>query len=108
MIEDDAGSPRTKEFRNVQAAKAVHRLKSGFHYQAPMWNPLGPDLQVEIHAYPNSSGLVLRKIGETLEEAAVHVVSVAVPEIIAAKTQSHGPHPSHLPGWRPDWDTRQR
>lgn len=97
LIEDETGSPRPNEFRNVQAAKALHRLRSGFHYRAPMWNPLGPDLQVEIHAYPRSSGLVLREIGSVLEGAGGLLTQSAVPEIISIKTERYGPHPSHLP-----------
>ncbi|AZO61233.1 MAG: hypothetical protein E5Y51_05655 [Mesorhizobium sp.] len=108
LIEDDLGSHRTQEFRIVQAAKAVHRLASGTHRSWEMFNPLGPDIHTELHAYPRSSGLVLRRIGEKLEKAGEFLAREAVPKIIAMKTSSHGPHPSHLPGWRPAWDTRPR
>lgn len=108
LIEDDLGSHRTREFKIVQAAKAVHRLASGTHRSWEMFNPLGPDIHTELHAYPRSSGLVLRKIGEKLEKAGEFLAREAVPKIIAMKASTHGPHPSHLPGWRPVWDTRPR
>lgn len=106
LIEDDRGSHRTREFQLVQAAKAVHRLASGTHKRWQMWNPLGHPVATELHAYPRSSGLVLRKIGERLERAADRLRARAVPEIIALKTARFGPHPSHLPEWRPAWAGR--
>lgn len=108
LIEDDLGSHRTREFKIVQAAKAVHRLASGTHRRWEMFNPLGPDVHTELHAYPRSSGIVLRKIGETLEVAGEPLAREAIPEIIAMKTKRFGAHPSHLPGWRPSWDKRGR
>jgi hypothetical protein len=106
LIHDDLGSHRVREFRIVQAAKAAHRLASGTHRKWDMWNPVGPAVPVELHAYPRSSGLVLRKIGEQLEKAGEMVARQAVPEIVGLKVQRFGQHPSHLPGWRPAWDTR--
>jgi hypothetical protein len=108
LIEDDLGSHRTREFKIVQAAKAVHRLASGTHRRWEMFNPLGPAVHTELHAYPRSSGIVLRKIGETLEKAGEPLAREAVPEIIAIKANRFGVHPSHLPGWRPSWDKRGR
>lgn len=106
LIEDDRGSHRNHEFRIVQAAKAAHRLASGTHKVWEMWNPLGPAVRTELHVYPRSSGLVLRKIGEKLEKAGGPISERAVPEIIQLKTARFGPHSSHLPGWRPSWDAR--
>lgn len=108
LIEDDLGSHRTREFKIVQAAKAVHRLASGTHRRWEMFNPLGPAVHTELHAYPRSSGIVLRKIGETLEKAGELLAREAMPEIIVMKTKRFGVHPSHLPGWRPAWDKRGR
>lgn len=108
LIEDDGGSHRTREFRIVQAAKAVHRLASGTHRRWEMFNPLGPAVHTELHAYPRSSGIVLRKMGEKLEKAGEFLAREAVPEIIAMKTKLFGEHPSHLPGWRPAWDRRRQ
>lgn len=106
LIEDDLGSHRTREFKIVQAAKAIHRLASGTHRRWEMFNPLGPNVHTELHAYPRSSGIVLRKIGETLEKAGEFLAREAVPEIITIKKERFGEHPSHLPGWRPAWDKR--
>ncbi|TIR30133.1 MAG: hypothetical protein E5X07_23005 [Mesorhizobium sp.] len=106
LIEDDLGSHRSQEFKMVQAAKAVHRLASGTHKSWEMFNPIGPDIHTELHAYPRSSGLVLRKIGEKLEKAGEFLAADAIPEIIAIKAKRFGEHPSHLPGWRPAWAKR--
>ncbi len=103
LIEDDYGSHRVREFRIVQAAKAVHRLASGTHKRWEMWRPNGDPVPFEIHAYPRSSGIVLRKLGQILEAACDDVARIAVPSVIALRTQRLGEHPSHLPGWHPVW-----
>ncbi|RWN48977.1 MAG: hypothetical protein EOS03_00500 [Mesorhizobium sp.] len=95
LIEDDFGSHRTREFQVVQAAKAIHRLASGTHRRWMMWNPMGEDIPIETHAYPRSSGFVLRKIGEAMAKVVDPLVGIAVPEIIKIKTERFGPHPSH-------------
>ncbi|OBP81202.1 hypothetical protein BAE42_03235 [Mesorhizobium loti] len=95
LIEDDFESHRTREFQIVQSAKAAHRLASGTHRRWMMWNPKGEDVPFEIHAYPRSSGLVLRRIGEAMENVVDPLVGAAVPEIINQKTEKFGPHPSH-------------
>ncbi|MBB3655716.1 hypothetical protein FHX15_000929 [Rhizobium sp. BK650] len=98
LIEDDFGSHRTREFRIVQAAKAIHRLASGTHRRWDTWDPrTGGTRKAELHAYPRSSGHVLRKIGETLEKACDELARAAVPEVIAMRTERFGPHPSHPP-----------
>ncbi len=98
LIEDDFGSHRTREFRLVQAAKAIHRLASGTHRTWDIWDPrTGGTRKAELHAYPRSSGHVLRKIGETLEKACEELSRAAVPEVIAMRTERFGPHPSHPP-----------
>ncbi|PDT14322.1 hypothetical protein CO670_23840 [Rhizobium sp. J15] len=98
LVEDDFGSHRTREFRIVQAAKAVHRLASGTHRKWDVWEPrTGGTRQAELHAYPRSSGHVLRKIGAALEKACDELARTAVPEIIAMRTERFGPHPSHSP-----------
>ncbi|RUM26637.1 hypothetical protein EFQ99_00015 [Rhizobium vallis] len=98
LIEDDFGSHRTREFRIVQAAKAVHRLASGTHRKWDVWDPrTGGTRKAELHAYPRSSGHVLRKIGEVLEKACDELARAVVPEVIAMRTERFGPHPSHQP-----------
>jgi hypothetical protein len=101
LMEDDLGSHRVKEFRIVQVAKAVHRLASGTHRR---WeNHYAGSGQIELHAYPRSSGLVLRRIGDAIEKACGPVAKLALRDIIDLKTAKDGVHRSHLPGWRPIW-----
>ena len=96
LIEDDWKSHNVREFRVVQAAKAVHRLASGTHRKWDFWDPLtGGTRPYQIHAYPRSSGLVLRKIGEVLEKACGELARAVAPEVIALRTERYGPHPSH-------------
>lgn len=96
LIEDDWKSHNVREFRIVQAAKAVHRLASGTHRKWDFWDPLtGGTRPYQIHAYPRSSGHVLRKIGEALEKACAELARAVVPEVIALRTERYGSHPSH-------------
>lgn len=104
LIEDDHSSHRVREFRLVQIAKVVHRLASGTHKRWDMWQLNGHPVPFEIHAYPRSSGIVLRKLGEMLEAACDGVARLAVPDVIALRTERFGEHPSHLPGWHPPWE----
>ena len=96
-----------KEFHLVQTAKAVHRLASGTHrhWDFPMQD--GTTKPLELHAYPRSSGIVLRVMGREIEEICGGVTESAVAELCAARLAKFGPHPSHLPGWKPHWQ-RQR
>ena len=68
LIEDDAGSHRVTEYRIAQVAKAAHRLASGTHrhWDFPLDN--GGTAPLAFHAYPRSSGRVLRVIGKAIEE----------------------------------------
>lgn len=107
LIEDDRGSHRVTEFRLVQTAKAVHRLASGTH---PNWEwPMrdGTVRPLNFHAYPKSSGIVLRVIGREIDEIVGEVTERALEAVRAARLAKFGPHPSHLPGWKPLWQ-RQR
>jgi hypothetical protein len=59
---------RDREFRQVQTAKAVHRLASGYHRR---WvNTYGERTVVtELHKFPTSAGRVLRHLGSQLDDA---------------------------------------
>jgi len=103
LVEDDRGSDRSPEFLNVQAAKAVHRLASGTHRRWEMWNPIGQSVRAELHSYPRSSGIVLRRLGERIAKAAELIRAAAVPEIIEIRVSKFGPHASHRPDWKPVW-----
>ncbi len=103
LIEDDAGSHRINEFRLVQVAKAVHRLASGTHrhWDFPMDD--GTTRPLHFHAYPKSSGIVLRVIGREIDELCAGVTEAALEAVRAARLAKFGPHPSQLPGWKPLW-----
>ena len=103
LIEDDYGSHRVTEFRLVQTAKAVHRLASGTHrhWDFPMDD--GTTRPIAFHAYPRSSGIVLRIIGKKIDEACGELAESVLQELLAARLARFGPHPSHLPGWKPLW-----
>lgn len=107
LIEDDRGSHRVREFRLVQTAKAVHRLASGTHrhYEWPMRD--GTLRPLHIHAYPRSSGIVLRVIGKEIDEICGGVAEAALEDVRAARLARFGPHPSHLPGWKPLWQRKR-
>jgi hypothetical protein len=107
LIKDDLGSHRAPEFRIVQVAKATHRLASGTHrhWDFPMKD--GTTAPLAFHAYPKSSGRVLRIIGGEIEKICAVVTERDLQVIRDLKLAQFGPHLSRLPGWRPLW-ARQR
>ena len=107
LVEDDLGSHRVPEFRIVQTAKAVHRLASGTH-RVSEW-PLddGSVTSLEFHAYPKSSGRVLRAIGGLLDEICAGVTERQIQAIRDLKFARFGPHPSRLSGWIPLWKRKR-
>lgn len=107
LIEDDRGSHRTEEFRQVQVAKAVHRLASGTHRRWDFPLPDGRTSFFADHTYPKSSGLVLRVIGREIGDICGTATEVGLEAVRRLKTERSGEHPSELPGWRPLW-ARQR
>jgi hypothetical protein len=106
LIEDDAGSHRVKEFRIVQVAKAAHRLASGTHQRWDVPMDDGSTRLVEFHAYPKSSGKVLRVIGAAIEELCSSVTERDLQALRVSKRERFGKHPSQLPGWKPLWKLR--
>ncbi|NYG46518.1 hypothetical protein GGD67_003989 [Bradyrhizobium sp. IAR9] len=93
LIEEDPGSHRTEEFRTVQIAKALHRLASGTHKRWPFVDHQGRQSQTELHAFPRSSGPVLRLIGRTVEQPCEWVVEKHLPAVLALKVKRYGRHP---------------
>jgi len=96
VIKDDLHPDLKTEFKQVQAAKVVHRMASGTHKR---WDH-GPRKQ-ELHVYPRPRGLVLRYIGQDLQEACELLVDYHLTDIMALKqerdkTSSHtsSPYPS--------------
>lgn len=107
LIEDDRDSHRTEEFRDVQVAKAVHRLASGTHRRWDFPMPDGSTQPLHMHVYPRSAGLVLRRIGEAIAEHCREVAAIGLAPVRAIRRDRFGLHPSAVSGWKPRW-ARQR
>lgn len=103
LIADDRDSHRVREFRVVQTAKQAHRLSSGTHQHWDFPLPNGGTAPLTLHVYPKSSGRVLRLMGEELEAICDRVTSRDLEAVRQLKREKYGPHPSHLPEWRPKW-----
>lgn len=93
LIDEDPGSHRTKEFRTVQIAKSLHRLASGTHKRWPFVDIHGRQRQIELHAFPRSSGPVLRLIGRVIEQPCEWVVEKHLSAVLALKVKRYGRHP---------------
>lgn len=94
LIEEDPGSHRTNEFRTVQIAKALHRLASGYHRVWELPDERGRLRKVaELHAFPRSSGPVLRLIGRAVEQPCEWVVEKHLSAVLALKVKRYGRHP---------------
>jgi hypothetical protein len=74
---------RTKEFRTVQACKAVHRLASGTGWI--VYDAQGREHRSRTRAYPRSSGRVLRLMGRMLEEPCEWVIEKHLEGVLAHK-----------------------
>jgi hypothetical protein len=107
LIEDDAGSHRVTEYRIVQVAKAAHRLASGTHKHWDIPRDDGSTRPIAFHAYPKSSGRVLRVIGKAIEEVCSMVTERDLQALRDLKRERFGKHPSQLPGWKPLWKLRR-
>ncbi len=94
LIEEDPESHRTKEFRTVQISKAVHRLASGYHRVWDFEDHQGRMRRIQLHAFPRSSGPVLRLIGRMLEEPCEWVVEKHLAAVMALKVKRYGRHPA--------------
>lgn len=93
LIEEDPGSHRVREFRIVQVAKAAHRLASGYHksWDVPLRD--GQTARAELHAYPRSSGRVLRHLGSMIERECELVAGHHLSDVLTLKVKLFGPHP---------------
>ncbi|TWI71976.1 hypothetical protein IQ16_02650 [Bradyrhizobium huanghuaihaiense] len=74
---------RSKEFRTVQACKAVHRLASGTGWLT--YDAEGREHRSRKRAYPRSSGRVLRVMGGMLEEPCEWVIEKHLKNVLAHK-----------------------
>lgn len=83
LIKADATAPRTKEFQTVQVCKAVHRLASGTHRVWIVEDHQGRKRRTEMHAFPKSTGRVLREMGRMLEQPCEWVIEKHVAGVLA-------------------------
>lgn len=90
LIEDDPKSHRTREFRRVQIAKAVHRLASGTGWVT--YDAYGREYPSRKRVYPKSTGQVLRLMGRLLETPCEFVLERHLPGVLAYK-QRYGRRP---------------
>jgi len=91
LIEDaPATVHRTTEWRVVAVAKAAHRLASGTHRQWSVPQPDGRTKHVEMHAYPRSSGRVLRHLGEMIEKECELVIDHYLSKVLDLKAACDG------------------
>jgi len=72
------------EYRRIQAAKAIHRLASGYHVKYA-------NTGYSIDIYPRSSGLALRRLGAMLEECCAWAADHHLAAIVALKVSKEGP-----------------
>ena len=94
LIEEDPCSHRVEEFRTVQAMKVLHRLASGTHKYWPIEDPHGRPLTIQMHAFPKSTGRVLRLMGRLLEEPCELTVNKHLESVLALKIKRYGRHPA--------------
>jgi hypothetical protein len=95
LIEEaPAAVHRTAEWRTVAVAKAAHRLASGTHRRWPLPQPDGSTKHIEMHAYPRSSGRVLRVLGEMIERECELVIDRHLTPVLTLKLERYGPHPA--------------
>ena len=90
IIKEDPTTHRSREFRVCQIAKACHRLASGHHQRWTRETEHGPVVVSEVHAYPRSSGQVLRHLGTQLDTSAEWIVEAFLDDLLARKIETHG------------------
>lgn len=90
VIEEDDHAPRSEEFRQVQVAKPVLRMASGYHGRWERELRDGRTVQHELHKYTQSSGLMLRHLGMMIEECCEHVVTHRLGTVLALKVKRYG------------------
>jgi hypothetical protein len=87
---------RTSEYRIVAVAKAAHRLASGTHKVWQIAQSDGRIQHIEMHAYPRSSGRVLRQLGTMIERECEWVIQRNLAEVVAivrSRDSASGPSP---------------
>lgn len=90
LQEADGYFARDPEYRQVAVAKAAHRLASGTHKSWELHERDGRIVRTEMHAYPRSSGQVLRHLGELLEAEAELVIDRHLEAVLGLKVARYG------------------
>lgn len=92
LIEDAPASVhRTRQWRIVAVAKAAHRLASGTHRLWELRDDKGNVAsRTEMHAYPPSSGRVLRHLGEALVKESELAIEHHLSDVLALKAARTG------------------
>lgn len=90
LQEADGYFARDPEYRQVAVAKVAHRLASGTHKSWEFHQRDGRVVRTEMHAYPRSSGRVLRHLGEQLEAEAELVIDRHLEAILDLKIARYG------------------
>lgn len=87
LMEDNAVvTHRVPEWRIVAIAKAAHRLASGHHRVWKVPDNQGRIVQrTELHAYPRSSGRILRHLGEMIEKKCELVIDQHLAAVLALR-----------------------
>lgn len=85
---------RISEWRIVAIAKAAHRLASGHHRVWETTDTNGRVYRTELHAWPRSSGRVLRHLGELIEAEFGLVIEERLAAVLTLKIARYGPHPA--------------
>ena len=90
LQEADGHFARDPEYRQVTVAKAVHRLASGTHKSWELHQRDGRVVRTEMHAYPRSSGQILRHLGEIIEAESELVMDKHLDGVIELKIARYG------------------
>jgi hypothetical protein len=90
LQEADGHFARDPEYRQVAVAKAAHRLASGTHKSWELHHRDGRVVRTEMHAYPRSSGQILRHLGELLEAEAELVIYEHLEAVLELKVARYG------------------
>ncbi|MBY0530458.1 MAG: hypothetical protein K2P86_00645 [Xanthobacteraceae bacterium] len=90
LQEADGYFLRDPEYRQVAVAKAVHRLASGTHKSWDLHERDGRIRRIEMHAYPRSSGQILRYLGELIEGEAELVIDKHLDGVLKLKIARYG------------------
>ena len=102
ILVDDPEADWRREYKQVQAAKIIHRMASGSHRKWVREYSFGTRTE-ELHVYPRPRGRVLRHMGEDLEIVCELLVDHDLAEVHTFKVErdelgsfSSSPYPK---GW---------